>query len=333
MRFDSEAINELKGWEFDLTDARDAYKFDDVKKRIGEYVGRVYGKDMKRLVVSNTEATITKPVYPSGNTATDESKAVWSKEYDQYMKQTNKYEEDKAKVFVIVIGRCTKAMKNRIEKLDTFEEMELKNDVIKLVAAIKQQIFDANERKYSSLRMVLAWKKLTYCRQFDNEDLIDYYKRFVGMIEMVELSFGTIKPNDDDDEERTKFIAMMFMDGVDKKQYGSLLKDLETDHSLGKTDVYPTTLESALQVLILFSEKKLKKTAVTLVQEERKCWECGSTAHVKADCPQWKEKQSKKGTSTTTGTNVAQIHVNDEGAKYVILPGGAKAYLPNDTMM
>ena len=54
---------------------------------------------------------------------------------------------------------------------------------------------------------------------------------------------------------------------------------------------------------------------------------------MQADCPQWKEKQSKKGTSTTTGTNVAQIHVNDEGAKYVILPGGAKAYLPNDAMM
>ena len=70
MRFDSEAINELKGWEFDLTDAKDAYKFDDVKKRIGEYVGRVYGKDMKRLVVSSTEASITKPTYPTGNTAT-----------------------------------------------------------------------------------------------------------------------------------------------------------------------------------------------------------------------------------------------------------------------
>ena len=100
-------------------------------------------------------------------------------------------------------------MRNRIENRGTFEDIKRDNDVIELLKAIKQQVFDANERKHPSLRMVLAWKKLTGCRQCENEDLIDYYKRFVGMIEMVELSFGNIKPNDDDDDDkqRSKFIA------------------------------------------------------------------------------------------------------------------------------
>ena len=62
-----------------------------------------------------------------------------------------------------------------------------------------------------------------------------------------------------DTKERRKFIAFMFMDGADKKQYGCLMKSLEMDHSLGKTDVYPDGIESALQVLILHSEKTLKK--------------------------------------------------------------------------
>ena len=68
-----------------------------------------------------------------------------------------------------------------------------------------------------------------------------------------------ISPQGDDTKERRKFIAFMFMDGADKKQYGYLMKSSETDHSLGKTDVYPDGIESALQVSILYSEKALKK--------------------------------------------------------------------------
>ena len=54
MRIKSEAVDsliELKGYDFDLTDAREAYKYDDVVQKIGEYVGRVYGKEMKALVI------------------------------------------------------------------------------------------------------------------------------------------------------------------------------------------------------------------------------------------------------------------------------------------
>ena len=214
---------------------------------------------MKNLIISGVETTIIKPSYPSGDGVTEGAKAIWSKEYDVYLKDKKSYDENKGKVFIIVFGRCTKAMRNRIEKLETFEDMETDNDVIGLLKAIKQQVFDANERKHPSLRMVMAWKKLTGCQQNENEDLIDYYKRFVGMIEMVELSFGNIKPKDDDNKERYKFIAMMFIQGVDWKQYGYLLKNMETDYSLGNANVYPDGIESALQVLILYSEKQLKK--------------------------------------------------------------------------
>ena len=76
---------------------------------------------------------------------------------------------------------------------------------------------------------------------------------------MVESSYGDLKPKDDDTLERRKFILVMFMDGVDKKQYGHLLKNLETDYSLGSKDAYPEGIEDALQILILFSQKALKK--------------------------------------------------------------------------
>ena len=205
-------------------------------------------------------------------------------------------------------GRCTKAIKNRIEKLGTYETIEETNDIIELMKAIKVQVFDANEKKHPSLRMVLAWRKPCSCHQCEDEDLIDYYWRFVGMVEMVESSYGDLKPKDDNKLERRKFILMMFMEGVDKKQCGYLLKNLETDYSLGSKDVYPDGIESALQVLTLYSEralkKKKKKKKMNVLQAGGTCWECGSTEHYKKDCPKYLAKLEKKGKK---GASLAQV--------------------------
>ena len=46
-------------------------RYDEINKRIGEYVGRIYSKDMKVLVVSNKEANIIKPDYPTGEVFPD----------------------------------------------------------------------------------------------------------------------------------------------------------------------------------------------------------------------------------------------------------------------
>ena len=204
-------------------------------------------------------------------------------------------------MFNLVCGeQCTKTMKNRLEKLGNFETIETANNVVELLKAIKVEIFDANERKHPSLRMALLWKKLAYCKQHDNEDLIDHCKRFVGLIEMFEIAYSNIRP--EDDKERSKFIAMMFLDGVDKKLHGYLLKDSETDCSLRNKGVYPESIEDALQVLIMFSEKKLRKKGKGKTKEiassvqTLKCWYCGEEGHSRKTCPKLAAK--KKGKKT-----------------------------------
>ena len=110
MKINSEAIdglNELKGHGFDLTDARESHTYDDAVKKIGECVGRVYGKEMKTLVISSVKMSYTKPACPSGDEWNDEKKAIWNKEYDLHMKK-DQHEDWKAKVFVAVHGQCTK---------------------------------------------------------------------------------------------------------------------------------------------------------------------------------------------------------------------------------
>ena len=110
------------------------------------------------------------------------------------------------------------------------------------------------------------------------------------------------------------------MEGVDKKQCGYSLKNLETDCSLGSKNIYPDGIESALQVLMLCSEKALKKKKkkqVTMVQA-RACWECGSTEHQKKDCPKYKAKiakKEKKDDNTATSLLQAKLELEWELAR------------------
>ena len=79
MKIDSEAVDkieELKGWHFDLTDSKNTYKYEETIKKIGEYVGRIYGKEMKALVVIAKETVIAKPECPTGQNVIEEKKAI-----------------------------------------------------------------------------------------------------------------------------------------------------------------------------------------------------------------------------------------------------------------
>ena len=150
--------------------------------------------------------------------------------------------------------------------------------------------------------------------QGDKEDLLSYYKQFVGLVEVVENVFGVIqpvglatrnvdygsKPDEVMKAEREKLLAAMFLDGANKKKFGIMLNNLQTDHALGSKK-YPDNLESALQVLTLHWEQRGKSKGLkkNLGEEESpslsfaethskglKCWKCGKKGHKKMDCPE-----------------------------------------------
>ena len=121
------------------------------------------------------------------------------------------------------------------------------------------------------MQAVNAWKNLAKVWQQEDESLVDYYKRFMGMVEMVERTYGKVAPvviakknpkysmqaSKILDEERDKMLTFLFMDGARKKQYGFLLKDLSNDCAVGNMN-YPDSVEDGLQVLTLYAEKAWK---------------------------------------------------------------------------
>ena len=69
-----------------------------------------YGYKIEMLVLHGKEIAFTKPTLPKEPAETD--KIAWDKDYNLYLKNTERYKMDKAKIFARICGHCTKPMKN-----------------------------------------------------------------------------------------------------------------------------------------------------------------------------------------------------------------------------
>jgi hypothetical protein len=88
------SISELKSHVYGLVNSKQADQYTKMTKAIAEYVGRVYGPEMKVLVSLGQEMEPEEPDYPSDD-KDEKAKAIWSKKYDLYTKKSDKYVEHK----------------------------------------------------------------------------------------------------------------------------------------------------------------------------------------------------------------------------------------------
>jgi hypothetical protein len=78
------------------------------------------------------------------------------KKYKTELKQCyfkkERYEEHKAKIFVIVKGQCTLNIKNKVESLKGYDSVEANDVVIKLLNGLKELTFKTHEVQYGYWR-------------------------------------------------------------------------------------------------------------------------------------------------------------------------------------
>eukprot|EP00977_Amphora_coffeiformis_P024805 scaffold17205_cov186-Amphora_coffeaeformis.AAC.22 len=114
--------------------------------------------------------------------------------------------------------------------------------------------------------------------------------------------------------EQNKLLAYMFMDGANKKLFRYFMKNMQDDYALGN-DNYPTDVETALQVLLLYQEGTQKKTSkkepwvnepnpghIELAfaqmtkndkRKRRLCFKCGKKGHKEADCLEQQQQHTQ----------------------------------------
>jgi hypothetical protein len=180
-------------YQYETQDKGD--RFTRTTEVIANYVGRKYGKEMRLLVKNQKENEPKEPVMPDKEEATlSFVMKKYETELKQYYFKKERYEEYKAKIFVIVKGQCTLNMKNKVESLKGCDSIEGNDDVIKLLNGLKELTFKTHKVQYGYWTICQTLRRVLTMRQQDNKPLAKYYKRFTSCVDVAESQWGTLVP-------------------------------------------------------------------------------------------------------------------------------------------
>ena len=183
----------------------------------------------------------------------------------------------------IIANYCTKAMCARVEEHPNYSTIE--DDPIELLVVLKTLMHDSVRAQYPMVSMTDALARLINVKQYENETLLDYVKRFKQLRDVVKSQLGynfldgyvehqadypnaskfqdaeqeesKIKTASEEDQAKQdemkgkafeQWMAYLLIRGSDQAKYGSLLKGFVSQFSL-ENDQYPKTIATAIDVL------------------------------------------------------------------------------------
>jgi hypothetical protein len=240
---------------------------------IAEYVGKEYGYELRILVKHRKEPSFTKPAYPTDKAAvitraaakeaqapaeTSERESALMAEYKAelgiYHTKLEKYNENKAKVFVIILGQCSIGVLNWLEQGRGLDKLEVDRNVIGLLKLLEEMAFSNGGDQDPFLTAVLSLRRLASIQQGSKEHNAKYYKRVKTAADVLVGQWGDffpsklIKDGMTQAQAQDRLIARIFLIGADKGRFGPLLEDLNNAY-VGGSDRYPKTLEETQRLL------------------------------------------------------------------------------------
>ena len=115
------------------------------------------------------------------------------------------------------MGQCLTAMKNKLERLDAYEDLEDRDDMVGLLEKIWEIAFSADNAQYKFWSIQQSVQIFSTLCQQNKEGLAAFYKHFTDQVEVTEGVWGPLIPakmkgksTEEQKKAREKFLACMF---------------------------------------------------------------------------------------------------------------------------
>ena len=286
----------LSDYQYTVGSAKQASDFVTVTNYLVNYIRRTYvkGEDIANAL-ENLEDVDLKAEAPSMRVSInadpqvaaredEQFKEEYKIEYTEYNRRLTKYKENKVSAEALLWNQCSNIMRSKIQSRKDYEST-IKGDPVMLLTAIKEHALSYESTRYRQATIFDSMKSLLNLRQKDEENSIDYLKRFKAARDVFYshvgkgFCFPRVSEDDEDfkalseefdqilnrineprlldimEEMRTinkkyteEFMAYAYLENTDKSRYGSIMTGLETQFSLDH-DQYPKTLISAQNVV------------------------------------------------------------------------------------
>ena len=291
-RFEGD-IQDLQGKTYELVGNKSADLYTETTKHIASYVAIKcqHGGDIRRVVETRARPMMTAPNRTAiatqlgipETTIVGEGDAarivldplvqmMFAEEVKEHVKRTRKLEENIKFLWTVLWAQSSQAVRNRLEALNTYETMKQESDGLELLIAIKDLLYNVQDRKYVPLSIHLAKRQFYLNSQGRSTSVAAYYEQFNNIIDMMEhcgASLGeddgiitkVLEHNDIDPTAATAtqkenarieaqewYYGLAFLMGADRVRFGRYLEDLENDFTQG-VDRYPKSRVDAHHVL------------------------------------------------------------------------------------
>ena len=194
---------EMKFFPHGIGRDRQTVTYDTVKDPIVQFVQKTYNNGQD-IAISLRDLAIKdlSPLQPIRGQATSTDAAIqandqagmnilYQAELERYLDRKASLEQNLCKSYALIFSTyCNKMMQNRIEEHPDYET-SIRDDPIELLTKIKILIHDPIRAKYPFASLTEAMIRMLNIKQLENEQLLEYIKRFKQFRDITKSHVGT----------------------------------------------------------------------------------------------------------------------------------------------